>query len=174
MFSEIFLKSIILFGQTALASGTYCKLDFSDGESDKQAGKILYEYVLKELNKTPEEAKEFARIEPQSVRAFEIDLNDDGEKEIVGMVYSTLYLGTAGYSMFILQLQNGEYKNIAYVLNIEPQNELKILNAKTNGYRDIKLSGSVAYNFKPFIAKYKNGYYQNNDQTKSLERKLQQ
>ena len=57
-----------------------------------------------------------------------------------------------------LQLQNGEYKNIAYVLSIEPQNELKILNAKTNGYRDIKLSGSVAYNFKPFIAKYKNGY----------------
>ncbi len=166
--------TIMIFAQTALASGTYCKLDFSDGESDKQAGKILYEYVLKELNKTPEEAKDFARIEPQSVRAFEIDLNDDGEKEIVGMVYSTLYLGTAGYSMFILQLQNGEYKNIAYVLNIEPQNELKILNAKTNGYRDIKLSGSVAYNFKPFIAKYKNGYYQNNDQTKSLERKLQQ
>lgn len=170
----ILVMTIMIFAQTALASGTYCKLDFSDGESDKQAGKILYEYVLKELNKTPEEAKDFARIEPQSVRAFEIDLNDDGEKEIVGMVYSTLYLGTAGYSMFILQLQNGEYKNIAYVLNIEPQNELKILNAKTNGYRDIKLSGSVAYNFKPFIAKYKNGYYQNNDQTKSLERKLQQ
>ena len=170
----ILVMTIMIFAQTALASGTYCKLDFSDGESDKQAGKILYEYVLKELNKTPEEAKEFARIEPQSVRAFEIDLNDDGEKEIVGMVYSTLYLGTAGYSLFILQLQNGEYKNIAYVLNIEPQNELKILNAKTNGYRDIKLSGSVAYNFKPFIAKYKNGYYQNNDQTKSLERKLQQ
>lgn len=170
----ILVMTIMIFAQTALASGTYCKLDFSDGESDKQAGKILYEYVLKELNKTPEEAKDFARIEPQSVRAFEIDLNDDGEKEIVGMVYSTLYLGTAGYSMFILQLQNGEYKNIAYVLNIETQNELKILNAKTNGYRDIKLSGSVTYNFKPFIAKYKNGYYQNNDQTKSLERKLQQ
>ena len=131
-------------------------------------------YVLKELSKTPEEAKDFARIEPETVKAFEVDLNDDGEKEIVGVVYSTFYLGTAGYSLFILQLQNGEYKNIAYVLSIEPQNELKILNAKTNGYRDIKLSGSVAYNFKPFIAKYKNGYYQNNDQTKSLERKLQQ
>lgn len=123
---------------------------------------------------TPAGIKDFARIEPQSVRAFEIDLNDDGEKEIVGMVYSTLYLGTAGYSLFILQLQNDEYKNIAYVLNIEPQKELKILNAKTNGYRDIKLQGSVAYNFKPFIAKYRNGYYQSDRQTKSLERALQQ
>ncbi len=170
----ILVITIMILAQTALAFGTYCKLDFSGGESDKQAGKILYEYVLKELNKTPEEAKDFARIEPETVKAFEVDLNDDGEKEIVGVVYSTFCLGTAGYSLFILQLQNGEYKNIAYVLSIEPQNELKILNAKTNGYRDIKLSGSVAYNFKPFIAKYKNGYYQNNDQTKSLERKLQQ
>ena len=170
----ILVITIMILAQTALAFGTYRALDFSNGESDKQAGKILYEYVLKELNKTPEEAKDFARIEPETVKAFEVDLNDDGEKEIVGVVYSTFYLGTAGYSLFILQLQNGEYKNIAYVLNIEPQNELKILNAKTNGYRDIKLSGSVAYNFKPFIAKYKNGYYQNNDQTKSLERKLQQ
>ena len=170
----ILVITIMIFAQTALAFGTYRTLDFSNGESEKQSGKILYEYILQEQNMTPAEIKDFARIEPQSVRAFEIDLNDDGEKEIVGMVYSTLYLGTAGYSLFILQLQNGEYKNIAYVLSIEPQNELKILNAKTNGYRDIKLSGSVAYNFKPFIAKYKNGYYQNNDQTKSLERKLQQ
>ena len=154
----IIVMSIILFGQTALASGTYCKLDFSDGESDKQAGKILYEYVLKELNKTPEEAKDFARIEPQSVRAFEIDLNDDGEKEIVGMVYSTLYLGTAGYSLFILQKQQSEYKDIS-ILVFEPQRKVYILKTKTNGYHDIKLSGSN-HNCVQYVAKYKDGMYQ--------------
>ena len=154
----IIVMSIILFGQTALASGTYCKLDFSDGESDKQAGKILYEYVLKELNKTPEEAKEFARIEPQSVRAFEIDLNDDGEKEIVGMVYSTLYLGTAGYSLFILQKQQSGYKDIS-ILVFEPQKKVYILKNKTNGYHDIKLSGSN-HNCVQYVAKYKDGMYQ--------------
>ena len=154
----IIVMSIILFGQTALASGTYCKLDFSDGESDKQAGKILYEYVLKELNKTPEEAKDFARIEPQSVRAFEIDLNDDGEKEIVGMVYSTLYLGTAGYSLFILQKQQSEYKDIS-ILVFEPQKKVYILKNKTNGYHDIKLSGSN-HNCVQYVAKYKDGMYQ--------------
>lgn len=154
----IIVMSIILFGQTALASGTYCKLDFSDGESDKQAGKILYEYVLKELNKTPEEAKEFARIEPQSVRAFEIDLNDDGEKEIVGMVYSTLYLGTAGYSLFILQKQQSGYKNIS-ILVFEPQRKVYILKTKTNGYHYIKLSGSN-HNCVQYVAKYKDGMYQ--------------
>ena len=66
------------------------------------------------------------------------------------------------------------YKNIAYVLNLEPQKELKILNGKTNGYSDIKLNGSVAYKFKPFIAKYGNGYYKTDYQTKSLERALLQ
>ena len=154
----IIVMSIILFGQTALASGTYCKLDFSDGESDKQAGKILYEYVLKELNKTPEEAKDFARIEPETVKAFEVDLNDDGEKEIVGVVYSTFYLGTAGYSLFILQKQHSGYKNIS-ILVFEPQRKVYILKTKTNGYHDIKLSGSN-HNCVQYVAKYKDGMYQ--------------
>ena len=154
----IIVMSIILFGQTALASGTYCKLDFSDGESEKQAGKILYEYILQEQNMTPAEIKDFARIEPQSVRAFEIDLNDDGEKEIVGMVYSTLYLGTAGYSLFILQKQHSGYKNIS-ILVFEPQRKVYILKTKTNGYHDIKLSGSN-HNCVQYVAKYKDGMYQ--------------
>ena len=154
----IIVMSIILFGQTALASGTYRKLDFSDGESDKQAGKILYEYVLKELNKTPEEAKDFARIEPETVKAFEVDLNDDGEKEIVGVVYSTFYLGTAGYSLFILQKQQSGYKDIS-ILVFEPQRKVYILKNKTNGYHDIKLSGSN-HNCVQYVAKYKDGMYQ--------------
>ena len=164
----------LLLAQPVFAFGSYKKLDFLNGESAPQSNKILYEYVLQEQNMTHEEIKDFARIEPQSVKAFEVDLNDDGTKEVLGVVYSTLYMGTAGYSLFILQLQNGEYKNIAYVLNLEPQKGLKILNAKTNGYRDIKLNGSVAYKFKPFIAKYRNGYYKTDYQTKSLERALQQ
>ena len=154
----ILVMSIILFGQTVLASGTYRKLNFSGGESDKHVGKILYEYVLKELNKTPEEAKDFARIEPETVKAFEVDLNDDGEKEIVGMVYSTFYLGTAGYSLFILQKQHSGYKNIS-ILVFEPQRKVYILKTKTNGYHDIKLSGSN-HNCVQYVAKYKDGMYQ--------------
>ena len=154
----ILVMAIISFGQTTLASGTYCKLDFSDGESDKQAGKILYEYVLQELNKTPEEAKDFARIEPETVKAFEVDLNDDRENEIIGIVYSTFYLGTAGYSLFILQKQQSGYKDIS-ILVFEPQRNVYILKTKTNGYHDIKLSGSN-HNCIQYVAKYKDGMYQ--------------
>ncbi len=147
----------LLLASPVFAFGSYKKLDFLNGESVPQTNKILYEYVLKEQNMTPEEIKDFARIKPQSVKAFEVDLNDDGTKEILGVVYSTLYMGTARYSLFILQLQDGEYKNLAYLLNLEPQKGLKILNAKTNGYKDIKLNGSLAYKFNRLLRSTETG-----------------
>ena len=101
------------------SSCIYKILDFSNEKSEPEANKILYEYVLKTQNKTPEEIKNFARITPESVRAFEFDLNNDGTNEIVGVVYSTLYLGTAGYNLFILQKQPDGYKDISFS-NFEP------------------------------------------------------
>lgn len=92
----------LLLAQPVFAFGAYKKLDFASGKSETNANKILYEYVLKEQNTTPEEINDFARITPQSAKAFEVDLNDDGTKEILGAVYSTFYMGTAGYSLFIL------------------------------------------------------------------------
>ena len=120
---------------------------------------ILYNYVLKDLNKTPKELKEFANITLKSVKAFSYDLNDDGEKEIIGVVYSSYYWGTAGYSLFILE----KSKNIAD-LNFEPLKEFYILTDKTQGYKDIKLYGSSAYNFKPMTARFNGNKYYNREQ----------
>ena len=75
----------LLLAPPVFAFGSYKKLDFLNGESAPQSNKILYEYVLQEQNMTPERIKDFARIEPQSVKAFEVDLNDDGTKEILGV-----------------------------------------------------------------------------------------
>ena len=120
---------------------------------------ILYKYVLKDLKKTPKELKEFANITLKSVKAFSYDLNDDGEKEIIGVVYSSYYWGTAGYSLFILE----KSKNIAD-LNFEPLKEFYILTDKTQGYKDIKLYGSSAYNFKPMTARFNGNKYYNREQ----------
>ena len=170
----ITLLTTMLISQSVMAFGTNKKLDFAKGEADAEASKILYEYVLQEQGMTSVEIKSFAGIEPQSAKAFEVDLNDDGINEIIGFVNSTLYWGTAGYSLFILQKQPNGYKNIAYLLNFEPQKDFYILNTGTNGYRNIKLHGSSAYKFKPFTVKYEDGHYRNNSQTKSLENSLQQ
>ncbi len=145
--------------------------DFSK-QSQTKASKILYKYILKDLNKTPKEAQDFANITPKTVSAFETDLNGDGKKEIIGVVFSTYYWGTAGYSLFILEEKANNYQNIAYLLNFEPLKEIYILNKKTNKYKDIQFYGSSAHNFKSFIAKFNKQEYVNIEQIKLFKEYL--
>ena len=125
--------------------------DFSK-QSQTKASKILYKFVLKELNKTPKEAQDFANITPKTVSAFETDLNGDGKKEIIGVVFT--------------------YQNITYCLNFEPLNKFYVLNNKTYSYRDISFSGSSAYNFKNLTAKFDKSNYKNIEQIKLFEENL--
>lgn len=145
--------------------------DFSK-QSQTKASKILYKYILKNLNKTPKEAQDFANITPKTISAFETDLNGDGKKEIMGVVFSTYYWGTAGYSLFILEENSNNYQNIAYLLNFEPSKEIYILNKKTNKYKDIQFYGSNAQNFKSFIVKFNKHEYVNMGQIKLFEEYL--
>ena len=137
MLKNVFLSSLItiFLVQPVLAFGTYKKLNFNDDKPNPQASKILYEYVLKSQNMSPAEIK-----------------------EIIGLVYSTFYWGTAGYSLFILQKQPNGYKDIS-TLVFEPQEIVDIRSEKTNGYHDIKLTGSNGDNVQ-YVAKYKDGMYQ--------------
>ena len=145
--------------------------DFSK-QSQPKASKILYKFVLKELNQTPKEAQDFANITPKTVSAFETDLNGDGKKEIIGVVFSTLFWGTAGYSLFILEEKENKYQNIAYMLSFEPLEQFYILHSATNHYKDIKFHDSIAQNFKSVIAKFDKYKYTNIEQNKIFEEYL--
>ena len=164
---------IFLLFQPAFGKSIHKEINF-EKDSEPNAGKILYEYCLKRENMNSEQIKEIANIYPESAKAVEVDLNDDGQNEIVGIVYSTYYLGTSGYSLFILQKQNNEYKNISFENNFEPLKNLFVLKHKTNNYRDIKLYGSVAYKFHPLIIKFKDVWYASIQQLKTFEQALQQ
>ncbi len=133
-------------------------LDFQKRE-DKAASFILYDYILKYFKMTPKQVGDFAKITPEMVTAYKVDLNDDGTDEIIGTCYSTFYWGTAGYSMFILRQQNGKYIDIARLINFETQYPVYISNTRTNKYRDIRFKGSTAYNFKTLTAKYNGEKY---------------
>lgn len=120
----------------------------------------LVSYIPEKENMTPEEIENFANITPQSVRAFEEDLNDDGVNEIIGVVYSTYYFGAAGYDLFILEKELIGYKEISLV-SFEPQAGVDILINKTNGYHDIMLAGSNSFAPKiRFVARIKDALYQ--------------
>ncbi len=111
--------------------------DFSK-QSQTKASKILYKYILKDLNKTPKEAQDFANITPKTVSAFETDLNGDGKKEIIGVVFSTYYSCTEGFKLFILEQQN----NITYVdlsgVYFLPNEKIHINNNIINNYKEIE------------------------------------
>ena len=125
---------------------------------------------MKELNRTPKEAQDFANITPKTVSAFETDLNGDGRKEIIGVIFSTYYWGTAGYSLFILEEKNNNYQNIAkYMINIETNMKFYVLPNKTNNFKDIKYYGSTAFDFQLMQAKFNGKYYYNYQQDKKLK-----
>ena len=142
--------------------------------SEPVASKILYDYILRQERMSPAEIEIFANITPERVSAFEYDLNGDGTKEVIGITYSTYYYGTAGYSLFILQKKGNTYNDLTSILNCEPILPIKILKSRTNGYNDIKFHGGNAYNFKPFIAQYKNNKYENPEQLQGLMDTLRQ
>ena len=85
-----------------------------------KASKILHEYLLTELIEENKRSLDLDYIKtkystiqkyieaeyfitPNRFCAFEYDLNDDSEKEIIGFTSSSAYWGTAGFSLFILQ-----------------------------------------------------------------------
>ena len=116
MTNLVILLMCLLLISPAHACRFYKDLDFSNVQPEVKASKILYNFVLKEQNMTPEKIEEFANITPQAVSAFEVDLNNDDTNEVIGIVYSTLYWGTARYSLFILQKQQNEYKNLSILV----------------------------------------------------------
>ena len=155
--------------------------DFME-QRQPRAKKILYKYLLKDLKSDFEKnAKENDKFEDwvnlyhidyRRVNAFEYDLNDDGEKEIIGYIVSSAYWGTAGYALYILEKTGNEYQDISYMLNFEPQIKFYILKNKTNNYKDIVLFGSSAYNFKPMSVTFNGKSYYNDEQIDLFKRYL--
>lgn len=155
--------------------------DFSKQRQAK-ASRILYEYIKKEEAPIDDEIEIInddgsvtvikMKSDLSRISAFEYDLNDDGENEIIGFTSNSAYWGTAGFSLFILQKNKNinNYSNLAYILNFEPMLKFYILPNKTNEFKDIILYGSTAYNFKPMIVKNNGKVYYNSKQINMLEK----
>ena len=106
--------------------------------SNPQAAKLLYEFVLKDMEISQEKAKEVFEYDKSDVYAIFYDLNSDGVNEIIGYIYSPYFYCLQGYELFILSKDNNLYKRISYV-HFFPEGKLYILNSKTNEYHDLKL-----------------------------------
>ena len=145
--------------------------DFST-QHQLRASRILYKYLIEELNSSVidemknnyKEIEDVFHVVPQRVNAFEYDLNDDGENEIIGFINSSAYWGTAGFQLFILKKRGNKYEEITEFLNFEPQINFYINPQKKNGFKNIVMSGSSAYDFKPMLVTYNGENYYSKEQ----------
>ena len=102
---------------------------YLDKKWDKDASKILYEYVLKKVNMTSEQAYD--------VRAVFYDLNSDGIVEVIGCIYAPYFICKEGLELFILQNNNDGYNSLGY-FNFYPEKGIKIMDTKTDNYYDFE------------------------------------
>lgn len=135
-------------------------LDFA-GTPVEDARRVVFDYIKKDTDKTDEELKELSpTLVPEAVTAYYVDLNDDGVDEVVGFIYSAYEFCVQGFRLFVLQKQGDEYADIAGFSMFEPQYSVYILNHKTNGYKDIKFSGSVGVQFRSFVKYFGEANYE--------------
>jgi len=138
----------------------YKVLDFAE-KSDLNANKIVFDYIIQETGSTPAQLRALSpRLVQDAVSAFEIDLNDDGINEVIGFINSAYSLSVQGFNIYILQKSGDKYYDISGSLVFEPSFPLYILDKKTNGFQDIKFTGSVGLNFKSFINKFNGKEYE--------------
>ena len=155
--------------------------DFSTQRQAK-ASKILYEYILSDMNnlslynykqidftKNPEIAKNRFDIEVNKVYAICIDLNDDGENEIIGYVDAFLYGGAERNEIFILQKKNDKYKNIVKYPVYFFSNKIIVISKKTNNYKDILLAIRDDNTKKNVLLNYYNKYYYTDEDYNKLK-----
>ena len=119
-----------------------------DKTCDKEASKILYEYIKKEYSMS---FLELTNVTKESCIATFYDLDSDGESEILGYVSSFAFQGTAGYSLYILK-KNTEYEDITSIMNFYPWLGITVLDSKTEKYYDLSFYGNKQK--IPIVVKY--------------------
>ena len=129
--------------------------------SQPKASKILYQYILEVQKLKPKETKEAFFITPEKVHAIEVDLNNDGQKEIIGFCDSSYFSKRSGETtIFILKNFSGKYKSITseyYMTSAYP--EFFVLPDKTNNYKDIIILTQAYFENKPVFVRFYNNSY---------------
>ena len=150
-------------------SGIMIELDLLNN-SEPKASEILYKHFTKTVKLMSDISDaEVESVKLNDVKAFEIDLNNDNKKEVIGVIYSPLTKGRLGYEFFVLErIDKSNYQNLSWSLTFAPNAKIYILTTKHNGYRNILLKGSQFFGSKYLLARYENEMYYNEKLTKAM------
>lgn len=120
----------------------YLKVFYILENTESEAKQILYKYLLEESEKEDELTKNsMRRTIPDWIRAFEVDLNDDGINEVIGIIPDRYwYSGAISGEIFLLEKINGKYKKMENLIMHNYNRKFMITPEKTNGYHNIIVS----------------------------------
>lgn len=120
----------------------YLKVFYILKNSESEAKQILYNYLLEKSEKECKQTKALMRSTiPSGIHAFEIDLNDDGINEIIGIIPDRYwYSGAISGEIFILEKINEKYVEIENLIMHNYNQKFLIEHEKTNGYHNIVVS----------------------------------
>lgn len=128
------------------------KQDNSDCEKNPVNKMWYYLYTNHSLNKYGFD--DVLTMERWSTYAYEFDIDDDGEQEIIGWNNSCNYFGLIGGTGYIIKKFGDEYKEYAVIPLSARLEKLFILEDKTNGLHDIAISFVGLESGKVVVQKY--------------------
>ncbi len=126
---------------------------------------IMLKYIVKDLGISEADAQRL-NITSETVHTLAIDLNDDGEEEIVGY-FPNNYI-------YILQKTKKGYKNIGFIANCPiDRKAFRVSENATEGYRDIEFKqiGDSHPEYCSFVVQYNGKKYELSRNT-TLQKKI--
>ena len=133
-------KSIVSFVILGLLSAGVLAQTFDFSKSgDSEASQILKDYIM----------SEYESIYPDTVGYF-CDIDNDGKKEVIGIVKSSLFYSLAGYKLFVLRKNEDKYELVKSDVIFDNSQSFEIDNGNFEFYR------TFIYKNKKYKARYKN------------------
>ena len=106
--------------------------------SHTKARKIFYIHTLKNKGLKEHQIKKLSKNVPSYIHAFFIDMNNDGQNDIIGVEKDCIY---HRFFLTILVKDKKNYKNgHDFIINGD-FGKLYVLQSSTNGYKDIRAYG---------------------------------
>lgn len=119
--------------------------------SHTKARKIFYIHTLKNKGLKESQIKELSKIIPSYIHAFFIDMNNDGQKDIIGVEKDCIY---HRFFLTILVKDKKNYKSgHDFIINGD-FGRLYVLKSSTNGYKDIRAYGIYKEHGEDCIFRY--------------------
>ncbi|MBR2069784.1 MAG: hypothetical protein IJ877_08500 [Candidatus Gastranaerophilales bacterium] len=119
------MKKLLLL-LVVMSQCAYCANFNFNSNGDKEASAILKNFVENKFE-----------IEDVNATGYFYDINQDGQKDVIGIVKSNIFYTLEGYKLIILKNEQGNYTPIKCEVFFDNSKEISIDNNEINYYKTV-------------------------------------